>query len=217
MDLILQHFNGELRPLDKLSIENMKQYADKIGAEHKLITGKPFSDRLTNACQKVHCISEDYDEYDNVLMVDPDIFAVKGLTQNVFDRPGNGTHFTTQIRLKERLISWGRITNSTPYWAGSFYKFSREERKKLRDETSVFDNWEIFNEAYKYEDEGILSVLAMRAKLPINYIELEWNWDSFLVDPMYAKFIHIRTKISPNGPKVTKIENYQKLVNRGII
>ena len=42
MNIILQHFVGELRELDKLSNDNIRNYADMVGAEYQLITGKPF-------------------------------------------------------------------------------------------------------------------------------------------------------------------------------
>ena len=36
-----------LRELDKLSIDNIRNYADMVGAEYQLITGKPFRKHLT--------------------------------------------------------------------------------------------------------------------------------------------------------------------------
>ena len=224
MNIILQHFNGELRELDKLSVENIKKYAERINVDYQLVTGKPFSKNLTNPCQKVHCISHEWDDYDEVLMLDPDMFVAKDLTTNVFDNLGNGTHHTWQIRLKERLCRARVIKESTPYWAGSFYKFNREERKRLRDKIGIFDEWKEFNRAYTYEDEGILSVLAMRANLAENYIDVKWNYDSYLHDIDKAKMIHIRTKKPghlngswDNGGKVDKIINYNRLVDTGII
>ena len=73
MNIILQHFDGELRELDKLSVENIKKYAERINVDYRLVTGKPFSKNLTNPCQKVHCISHEWDDYDEVLMLDPDM------------------------------------------------------------------------------------------------------------------------------------------------
>ena len=34
-NIILQHFDGELRPLDKLSMKNIQAYAEMVGAEYK--------------------------------------------------------------------------------------------------------------------------------------------------------------------------------------
>ena len=36
-NLILQHFDGELRELDKLSIRNIQQYAEMVGADYNLV------------------------------------------------------------------------------------------------------------------------------------------------------------------------------------
>ena len=90
VNIILQHFDGNLRELDHLSIENIKQYAKMVGAEYKLITGKPFNKSLTAPCQKVYMIEKEFDVYDNVLMLDIDMFAPKGMTENIFDLPGVG-------------------------------------------------------------------------------------------------------------------------------
>ena len=57
MNIILQHFDGELRELDKLSIDNIRNYADMVGAEYQLITGKPFRKHLTSPCQKVYMLN----------------------------------------------------------------------------------------------------------------------------------------------------------------
>ena len=62
VNIILQHFDGELRELDYLSIENIKQYAKMVGAEYKLITGKPFDKNLTAPCQKVYMIEKEFAE-----------------------------------------------------------------------------------------------------------------------------------------------------------
>ena len=53
-NILLQHFDGEFRPLDKLSIRNMRAYAATHGADYELVTGRPFRSHLTGACQKVY-------------------------------------------------------------------------------------------------------------------------------------------------------------------
>ena len=54
MNIILQHFDGKLRPLDELSMANMQEYAKLVGADYELVTGRPFRRHLTGACQKVY-------------------------------------------------------------------------------------------------------------------------------------------------------------------
>ena len=69
-NIILQHFDGELRELDKLSVENIKKYAEMVNADYELVTGKPFRKHLTSPCQKVFMLDEKWDKYDDVLMLD---------------------------------------------------------------------------------------------------------------------------------------------------
>ena len=83
-NLILQHFDGELRDLDRLSINNMKEYAKLVDADYSLVRGKPFRSNLTGACQKVFMLDEMYDEYKDVLMVDIDMFAPRHMSTNIF-------------------------------------------------------------------------------------------------------------------------------------
>lgn len=218
MNIILQHYNGELGELEIASSKNLQKYARKINCEYKLIRGKPFREHLTNPCQKVFCIDSSFDQYANVCMLDIDIFANKNLDESIFNIEGNSIHVPTQTRLKQELIAKKRLQKESLYWAGSVYKFSFQERKLLRSVMPDDDKWmNIYNAPYKYEDEGILAELAHRAKLKPNYFGYEWSQCSFQPNPEKAKMIHIRTKISPNGPKRTKLENYKELVSKGIL
>ena len=105
-NLILQHFDGELRPLDYESQWNIMDYADMIDADYKLIRGKPFRQNLTNACQKVHMIHEEFDEWDNVLMLDIDMFRPRNMSINVFEEKGIGLYASVQQNLHRRLVQW---------------------------------------------------------------------------------------------------------------
>lgn len=222
MNIILQHFDGELRPLDKLSIENIKTYAEKVGAEYKLITGRPFRKHLTSPCQKVYLIDKEFDDYDDVLMLDIDMFVPKDMNENVFDVPGIGLYADTQKRLHSRLAQIHPLQASlfSPYWGGAIYKLDRESRIKLRSGLGGNESWmDAYNKAYTYEDEGIMHTLAFKTGFsPKNpYMDNKWCQCSFLPNPEKAGFIHIRTKITPTGPKREKIENYNELVDKGII
>ena len=222
VNIILQHFDGELRELDHLSIENIKQYAKMVGAEYKLITGKPFDQNLTAPCQKVHMIEKEFDVYDNVLMLDIDMFAPKSMTENIFDLPGVGLYHTVQQRLHRQLVQlYPMLGNiNAPYWGGAIYKMNRNLRQRLRGGLDTNQSWMLkFNKLYHFEDEGIMHVLASRAgiKSEGTYLDPKWCQCSFLPNPEKAGFIHIRTKITPQGPKREKIQNYQDLVNKGIL
>lgn len=221
-NLILQHFDGDLRPLDKLSIENITNYARMVGAEYRLILGRPFRKHLTSPCQKVHLIDEEFDDYDVVLMLDIDMFAPKNMVENVFDVQGIGLYEETQKRLHARIAAEHPLHASTniPYWGGAIYKLDKQSRMKLRKGLGDNESWMLpYNKPYNFEDEGIIHSLAVKTgfKPDRPYMDRKWCQCSFLPNPENAGFIHIRTKVTPTGPKREKIENYQALVDKGIL
>lgn len=224
-NIILQHFDGKLRELDKLSMNNIKEYAHKIGADYELVKGKPFRKHLTGPCQKAYCIDEHWDNYDTVLMLDIDVFIKRNLTENVFDMKGHGIHGPTQVTLHRKLVAHNRIKKHNPYWAGSIYKFNKEERQLLRSAIPKDDWWmDMYNKPYTFEDEGILAELASKVDFPVEYLDFKWNYCSFLPEVDQAKMIHIRTKIPgrldgtwENGGKRDKIENYYDLKVKGVL
>lgn len=235
-NIILQHFDGELRELDKLSIANIQEYAKVVGADYKLVTGKPFSKYLTAPCQKIHMLNEEFDGYNDVLMLDIDMFTPKGMTINVFEEAGIGLYGDTQQRLHRELVARYPMLASSihPYWGGAIYKLSKDMRVQLRSaltnkiyEISNYKWYEDksiswmsnYNRHMKYEDEGIMHTLAVKSNFrPIEpYLNMKWCQCSFLPNPEKAGFIHIRTKVTPKGPKRAKIENYQALVDQGIL
>tara|TARA_R110000822_G_scaffold101565_3_gene227766 strand:- start:8338 stop:9063 length:726 start_codon:yes stop_codon:yes gene_type:complete len=238
-NIILQHFDGELRELDKLSMANIQEYAKLVDADYKLVTGKPFSKYLTSPCQKIHMLAEEFDDYDDVLMIDIDMFTPRGMTVNVFKEAGIGLYGDTQQRLHRELVARYPMLASSihPYWGGAIYKLSKDMRVQLRSaltyntawvsnynkhkwyedkETSWMSN---YNKHMWYEDEGIIHTLAVKSNFRPQepYLNVKWCQCSFLPNPEKAGFIHIRTKVAPEGPKRAKIENYQALVDQGIL
>jgi len=223
-NLIMQHFDGELRPLDELSITNIQEYAKMVGAEYQLIRGKPFRKHLTSPCQKVHMIDEKWDDYDQVLMLDIDMFAPRDMTTDVFKEYGVGLYAEVQQRLHRNIVNTYPLISSSasPYWGGAIYKMDRSLRKKLREQLGGNESWmNNYNKPYHFEDEGIFHTLAHKSNLQMNrkdaYMDRKWCQCSFLPNPENAGFIHIRTKVTPQGPKREKIENYKALVEKGII
>lgn len=220
-NIILQHFTGQLRDLDMLSIKNIRAYASRIGAEYKFISGQVFRDWLTPPCQKLIMLDEQFDEYDNVVMLDIDMFVTKDLTESVFDAPGVGMHDkATSTRTRDEVFrKFGTIPKDGFYIGGAIYKFDRATRQALRNAMPDNDAWmKKYSQAYRYEDEGMIAELWYRAGLPKDnqYIDRRWCQCSFrpeLVDGL----IHIRTKVTPEGPKVPKIENHNRLIQQGVI
>jgi len=222
-NIILQHFDGELRELDKLSMANIQEYAELVGADYRLITGRPFNPRLTSPCQKVYMLNEEFDSYDQVLMLDIDMFAPKGMTTNIFEETGVGLYAEIQQRLHRKLFNSYSMISSTesPYWGGAIYKMGLEMRQKMRKYSQTDEQWMTnFNQPYHFEDEGIMHVYATRAGIKFTrdmILDQKWCQCSFLPNPQNAGFIHIRTKVTPTGPKRTKILNYESLAEQGIL
>lgn len=223
-NIILQHFDGKLRELDELSVENIKQYAELVGAEYRLIRGKPFRKNLTGPCQKVHMIDEEFDEYDKVCMLDIDMFAPIGMEKNIFEEKGIGLYEQVQKKLHKRLSSYKpELANiNKPYWGGAIYNMDRPVRQKLRSALGGNEWWmNYYNEKYNFEDEGIFHTLAVYSRLQIpeeeKYLDPRWCQCSFLPKPKNAYFIHIREKITVNGTSQEKIKNYHSLVKGGVL
>jgi hypothetical protein len=222
-NIILQHFDGELRDLDKLSIANIQKYASKVGADYELITGKPFRDHLTSPCQKVYMLSEEWDSYEQVLMLDIDMFVPTGMEKNVFEESGIGLYNPIQRNLHKGLFNQYKKQSSmsSPYWGGAIYKFSKFMRKALREFLGGNEDWmKSYNKPYHFEDEGIIHTLATKAGIEWTSdmnLDPKWCYDNYLSAPEDAYMIHIRTKIGPNGPKQEKIKNFEVLASRGIL
>jgi len=219
-NLMMQHYNGTMKELELKSMANIQAYAKLIGAEYKLIEGKPFDENLANETQKVHMIHEEFDEWDNICMVDIDKFTPVGMTDNVFDWSGIGLYEPIQQGLHRTLARrFPHLCSvESPYWGGAIYKMSRKVRRALRVGLDGNRDWTY---THPFVDEGVMSTLAFRAGFKTNapgmIIDKRWCQCSYLPNPQNAKFIHIRTKITPQGPKRTKLENYKELVERGII
>ena len=52
-NIILQHWSGELGPLELASKANMEKYAKHCGAEYQLILGNQFHPKLHSCYQKL--------------------------------------------------------------------------------------------------------------------------------------------------------------------
>lgn len=225
-NIILQHWAGPMNELVEKSTASIKSYAESIGSEYEFIRGYPFMPKIAHKldapCQKLIYLDEKYDEYDYVVMVDADMFVRKGCTANIFtDDTGIGRHTEIQRALRLNLIGlypqYGDL--DAPYWGGSVFRLSREVRQALR---GALTEDIVMAFARRYHDEGVMHTLsnAVGMKHTDENVYLNgqlWNYSSFEPDVEKANFIHIRTKITPQGPKREKIENYRDLVKRGLI
>lgn len=229
-NIILQHFHpmrpkvieemenrgGKLPFIVEKSVENIKNYAHKLGAEYKLLDGEPFQKGLRAQCQKCAAINEEYDDYDTVVVLDTDKFVTTTCTENVFEAKGiapfDDVHRLRQLpAFCQEFPLLGNM--KYPLWSGAIYVMPREFRQLMRAQInpSMRKVFEAISPR-PYVDEGIFHVLCHKAKFSLDeYLDEKWDYSSYLPNPEKANMIHIRHK-----PK-TREENYKDLVKAGII
>ena len=89
MNLIYQYWNGE-RPQGAVAgSENMKAYARRIGAAYWCYLNEPYmAGDLARYFDLLRPLWDPaFQEFERVLFVDHDVFAVEGLEANIFDEP----------------------------------------------------------------------------------------------------------------------------------
>jgi len=233
-NLILQHYDGPLSEMAKLSSANIQKYAERIGAEYKLIRGRPFMPQFkfkgkksaTN--QKLVVLSDQWDDYNQVVMLDADMFAVKDLQENIFRQQGVGIcpqHVIDNAwaRMQQRFPQFS--TGQHAYWSGSIYKLDKGMRKLLREQMTPYEVKTIGDTVFA--DEGIMHRLAVLADIPCNIdyiLPQKWSYCSYLGNPAKnAAIIHMRKNHPlPDGGKdpdnkCEKMDSYHRLVAEGII
>ena len=117
-NIIYQCWDGELRPGVKASIKNIAEYAKRIGAEHRFEhNANHFKPILPFDYSKYYgafkpIFSPEFDDYDNILFLDCDIFAVEGLTDSIFDVEMEGIGVCEELfQPQQRVITLGQITS----------------------------------------------------------------------------------------------------------
>lgn len=221
-NIILQHYTGKMDELSKLSVANIKNYANSIDAEHKLILGNVFNVNLSACSQKLIILDKQFDDYDTVVMLDTDMFARSN--ESIFDASGMGRHTVIQSELVEKISNRrpDLANKNAPYWGGAVYKFDKETRKKLRE--AMPDLLTLKDLDRMLKDESIMHYLAWKSNLSVTdetYFSgkcggEEWDMNSF-DKPLEANIIHIRPKWTLTGPKATKLEIYNDLVKKCVI
>lgn len=214
MNLLVQHYQGPPNELVRASSNNMRDYAQRMGADYMLLTGWPLDSRLTLPCQKLAVLMPRFDAWDTVVVVDTDMFAVTGLTESIFDIFGIGWYHDTAHPRVCRLLP-GITSRHAPFWGGAVYRLKNEQRVFLRPKY----NYEMaapFSSQSCGHDEGIMHRLAVMSGWthgsgPL-YFSKRWCWGSYEPEPEKAAFIHVRPK--PTGDK---LKNYHALRERGII
>lgn len=222
MNLILQHWDGEPTEVERRSWMSIAAYADRIGAEHRVLSGTPLGEVSYPHMHKLHLFAEEFDVYDAVVMMDSDMFAAQN-AGSIFDVPGIGICGPLQEVLRKnvraRVPAYFVDAGSADYYGGAVYKFDRAQRLAFRrhltsDVVAAFDS-------YEYGcDEGAIHYLAtMTATVGHALPDGEaWACSSFAKDVSRAHLIHIRRRVADGkDQKRPKTENLQKLVDAGLL
>ena len=216
-NIILQHYTGILGTLQKLSITNIRSYAERIGADYRFLEGQVFDSRFSSPCQKMIMLDACWDEYDMVVMMDTDMFAVNGLQESVFtSAKGTGlfTPYTEKIFSKCRRMHPTLCDPRYAYWGGCLWRLPRELRTKFRQHIDI-EELKAFSS--NFEDEGIMHRLAVKTKTPQDALPHEWSYCSYLPEPGLSKIVHIRDKTCEGGPRLGKLANYHMLNMAGVL
>jgi hypothetical protein len=229
-NLIVQHFHPQYenvgKPMPwivKKSTDNIRRYAEQLGAEYRLLDGEPFREGLRAQCQKLCVLNEEFDEYDNIAVFDTDMFLVNGCKENIFEAKGIGTHPDVH---KTRVIGdfekqFPKLANRDyPILSGSAYSFPKEFRQLMRKQIN-YGMESVFRliSPRPFVDEGILHVLMQKAKFKLDeYMDERWSYSSYLPDLEKAYIIHVRyTPHKKGGPVDMRDENCKKLIEAKII
>lgn len=89
MNLIYQYWNGgELPPGAQAGNDNMRAYAERVGAQYRMDRDGNFMGAHSRYFDLLRPVYDDwFDQFDRVLFVDLDVFAVDGLTESIFGEP----------------------------------------------------------------------------------------------------------------------------------
>ena len=222
-NIILQHYCGNPSELERSSFESVKSYAYRLGADYELLGGKPFSEAATLPTQKLYLLDQYFDAYDNVCLLDSDMFPIAGLEDSVFDLPGEKIGKYASHDQTMHYVCWsnhvGYAHLDYAYVSGSIYVLSRDLRIRLREHLDNFP-WDHGHESnWQHDDEWAFHWLCWQAGVTKNRpsIPYEWSTCSFNLDKTpNAKLIHIRDH-HETRPPTGKLEVFRKLRSSGII
>jgi hypothetical protein len=164
-NIILQHWNGPLPEWAQIAKRSVEKYAEVIGCQYELVTGHPLGEALGPNPQKLVYVTEKYDEYDKVLMLDMDVMATN-VYANAFDRPEIGVLHDRAMKGKSRTPGSAPelFTLGMPIFFGNYIMTQRQQRIKMREHadwkclaTKVVDSYS--------GDEMVLAWLLQQANI----------------------------------------------------
>lgn len=88
-NIIYQYWDGNILPGVRAGVDNMKAYAERIGADYVFEENPRFVTNLGSYSPHYGAFkpifTEKFHEYDNVLFADTDVFALDGVNDNIFE------------------------------------------------------------------------------------------------------------------------------------
>lgn len=120
-DLIYQYWDGNVRPSARAGVEAMRKYAETIGVKYifeenpqflRKHFGYDFGGYTPHYGAFKPIWDESFDQYDNILFCDTDVFPIDGLETNIFaEFIGEIGICNEPFQPKQRTITKGRITS----------------------------------------------------------------------------------------------------------
>lgn len=88
-NIIYQYWKGPMKPGVVASTKLVKEYADRIGAEYRFDYNVEIASKTCSVPIYYEpanpLVDSSFDEYDNVMLIDIDVFPVDGLSENIFE------------------------------------------------------------------------------------------------------------------------------------
>lgn len=134
MNIILQHWDGPLPEWARLAKKTVEMYAERVGASYQLVTGHPLGAKLGPNPQKLVYITEQYDQYEKVLMLDMDVIATN-VYANVFHRPEIGVLHDRAMKGKSLTPKAAPelFTLGMPIFFGNYIMTNKDQRIAMRE------------------------------------------------------------------------------------
>lgn len=141
-NIIYQYWQGDLKPGVKYSTKLIKEYANRIGAEYRFDHNIQIASKTVNVPIYYEpanpLVDPSFDEYDNVALIDIDVYPVEGLTENLFHLDGEDAGICTEPKQPHfrQIYDVAGITNQNDKrWCellkrkwGIEYSFDSKER-----------------------------------------------------------------------------------------
>ena len=99
-NIIYQYWKGPMKPGVIASTRLMKEYADRIGAEYRFDHNIEIASKTVNVPIYYEpanpLVDKSFDKYDNVALVDIDVFPTEGLADDLFMLNGEDAGICTE-------------------------------------------------------------------------------------------------------------------------